>query len=158
MVTASLTEDQAVERQSSVNSFVEGISLSNASLLASSLRFSELQNIFDAQISRMRRSIQTSSRLSRKGKEPVRSFRTDTDCTDDASGDSVWEHSELSSDTSIIESANDNAVIEGEVANDSLTARRKRGNSCKKATKIKKNPKQGSYGSMEQFIFRDNKE
>ena len=82
MVTASLTEDQAVERQSSVNSFVEGISLSNASPLASSLRFSEPVNILDAQINRMRRSIQTSSQLLKKGKEPVRSFRTDTDCTD----------------------------------------------------------------------------
>ena len=49
-------------------------------------------------------------------------------------------------------------LIEGEVANDSLTAKRKRGNSSKKATKSKKKPKQGSYGSMEQFIFRANKE
>ena len=49
-------------------------------------------------------------------------------------------------------------LTEGEVANDSLTAKRKRGNSSKKATKSKKKPKQGSYGSMEQFIFRANKE
>lgn len=49
------------------------------------------------------------------------------------------------------------AAIEGDVTSDCPLTKRKRGNTSRKATQSKKKPKQGSYGSMEQFVFRINK-
>lgn len=49
------------------------------------------------------------------------------------------------------------ATVEADITSDCPSTKRKRSNTSKKATQSKKKPKQGSYGSMEQFVFRINK-
>ncbi|OBZ80435.1 hypothetical protein A0J61_11516 [Choanephora cucurbitarum] len=145
--------------------------------LTSPLRFSQLQNSLDAQINRMRRSITVSPHFSRKGKEPVRKESQQFVTEVSVNSNTTQESTEASFDTENADLSNDNAqeesthletnsqesvmpysdAIEGDVTSDCPLTKRKRGNTSRKATQSKKKPKQGSYGSMEQFVFRINK-
>ncbi|KAI8373793.1 hypothetical protein BD560DRAFT_434160 [Blakeslea trispora] len=49
---------------------------------------------------------------------------------------------------------NTTTTIEGDITNNCSTTKRKRGKTSRKATQSKKKPKQGSCGSMDQFVFR----